>query len=447
MIVVGRRFWVPPRQWALWKLPRASQWYILSVDAIAALVTVLAIRHTLASDAGVTPSQWTAFWVLAAASILHLESARGIERRREMAANSSPHANLKGLWVFAGILLLPLSLVIPLVMLAYLYSWFRVYGPAVAHRKTFSTSTYVLASVAAEAVLRAGGLIDAPRIPAGPWSLLLVLGAAAAWWLVNYALVVGAILFATPAVTARRALGDLSNQLVVFAGLGLGVAVAALQSSHPWVVPVLAATVLAMHQALLLPQYQRAARTDVKTGLATPSYWATAVPTELARAQTLRSTVGLLMLDLDRFKYINDTYGHPAGDRALRAVGESVRAEVRQGDLIARVGGDELAVLLPGASEREVLDIAERIRAGLTTLSVTVDTGLGAGSTTITGVPASFGAAIYPDHADTMDQLVLAADNALLAAKRSGRNRIVSAGPAAAIDQPRPLDLPVVTGD
>jgi diguanylate cyclase (GGDEF)-like protein len=166
----------------------------------------------------------------------------------------------------------------------------------------------------------------------------------------------------------------------------------------------------------------------VKTGLATPSYWASAVPVELARAESLRSTVGLLMLDLDKFKEINDTYGHPAGDRALRAVGESVRAEVRQGDLVARVGGDELAVLLPGASEGEVLEVAERIRERLTTLTVSVDTATDA-TAIITGIPASFGAAVYPDVAGTMDQLVMAADNALLTAKRAGRNKIVSARP------------------
>jgi diguanylate cyclase (GGDEF)-like protein len=187
-------------------------------------------------------------------------------------------------------------------------------------------------------------------------------------------------------------------------------------------------TVLALHRDLLLPQYLRAAGTDVKTGLATPSYWASAVPAELARAETLRSTVGLLMLDLDRFKEINDTYGHPAGDQALRAVAEAVRAEVRQGDLVARVGGDELAVLLPGADEREVMEIAERIRERLTTLAVSVST-TGDSAALLTGIPASFGAAVYPEVASTMDQLVLAADNALLTAKQAGRNQIISACP------------------
>jgi len=429
MILIGRSSWVPARQWKLWSLPRTALAYVIAVDVIAVTITTLAVRATVSGpNSGVRHSEWVAFVVLAAASTLHLECARGIERRRELAANTSPHTNLKCLWIFAALLLLPLSLVIPLVVLSYVYSWFRVYGRTIAHRKVFSTATYILASAASAAVLRAGGLLEAPRVPTGFWTLLVVLAAAATWWLVNYALVVGAILLSSPEAKARDALGELSNQLVVCAGLGLGVAIAAVQTSYPWVVPVLMVTVLALHRDLLLPQYQRAAGTDSKTGLATSSYWANAVPAELARADTLRSTVGLLMLDLDKFKEINDTYGHPAGDQALRAVAEAIRAEVRHGDLVARVGGDELAVLLPGATESEVLEIAERIRERLAGLAVSVST-TAAGKAVITGVPASFGAAVYPEVATTMDQLILAADDALLTAKRAGRNQIVAARP------------------
>ncbi|MEV6283355.1 GGDEF domain-containing protein [Kribbella sp. NPDC051770] len=423
---------MPPRQWKLWSLPPSALGYVLAVDAVALAITALAVRSSVLGGP-ISTAEWTAFAVLAVASTLHLESARGIERRREMAANTSPHTNLKCLWFFASLLLLPLSLVIPLIVLSYVYSWFRVFGRTIAHRKIFSNSTCILASAAAAAVLRSGGLLTEPRVPTDFWSLLVVLAAAATWWLVNYALVVGAILISSPEATAKDALGELSHQLVICAGLGLGIAIAALQSSYPWVVPVLMVTVLALHRDLLLPQYQRAAGVDVKTGLATPSYWANAVPAELARAESLRSSVGLLMLDLDKFKEINDTYGHPAGDRALRAVGESVRAEVRQGDLVARVGGDELAVLLPGASEGEVLEVAERIRDRLSALTVSVETAANR-TAVISGVPASFGAAVYPDVAGTMDQLVLAADNALLTAKRGGRNQIVSARPGPPLD-------------
>src|SRR3954470_18777922 len=163
MILIGRSSWVPPRQWKLWSLPAAALGYVIAIDLIAVTITTLAVRATLTGPhAGVTSAEWAAFAVLAAASTLHLESARGIERRREMAANTPPHTNLKCLWVFASLLLLPLSLVVPLIVWAYLYSWFRGYGRPVPHRNISSTSPYVLAAAAAAAVLRAGGLIAEP---------------------------------------------------------------------------------------------------------------------------------------------------------------------------------------------------------------------------------------------------------------------------------------------
>lgn len=414
MILIGRSNWVPPRRWKLWSLPRPALSYVLGVDAVAVIITALAAASTLSgARTGVRPSEWAAFAVLAAASVLHLESARGIERRREMAANTSPYTNLKSLWVFAGLLLLPLILVVALIVVSYGYSWIRVYGRTIAHRKVFSASTFLLASAAAAAVLRAGGLLIEPRVPTGPWTLLVVIAAATTWWLVNFALVIGAILLSSPDATARGALGDLADQLVVVAGLGLGVAVAALQASYPWVVPILMVTVLTLHRDLLLPQFQRAAGTDVKTGLATPAYWASAVPVEIARAQTLRSTVGLLMLDLDKFKEINDTYGHRAGDEVLRRVAELLRAELRQSDLAGRMGGDEFAAFLAESDQDTGAVFLHRLRRRIGELS---DSG-----ELVLPIPIAISAGVtrYPDDGEDAETLFAIADARLYEAKRA----------------------------
>lgn len=406
-----------PRAWPLWSLPRAALLYVLAVDLSAAAVAVVALLN----EPRVEGDEWRAFAVLVVASALHLEAVRGIERRRSHIPDSAPYTDLKSLWVFAGVLVLPLVLVVALVGFAYGYAGLRVHQDAQPHRKVFSAAAYVLATAVALLVLRGTGLGAPPRIPDDGWSLLAAGAAALVWWIVNLGLVVQAIALSGN-TSYRAALGEPANQLVVAAGLGLGIAVAALQTSNPWVVPVLGLTVLALHRDLLLPQWRQQARTDAKTGLATASVWARAVPAEVARADQLRSTVGMLMLDLDYFKRINDTHGHPAGDKALRAVADTVSAEVRRGDLVARVGGDELAVLLPRTDTTELQLIAERIQARLTRLTVPVD-----GTAVITGVRASIGIAVYPDVAGTVDQLELAADNALLTAKRTGRNRIVVA--------------------
>jgi diguanylate cyclase (GGDEF)-like protein len=399
---------------SLWALPRTTLAYVCSIDLLAIAVTVVVARG---ADPIPGPA-WRTFVVLMVASALHLEAVRGIERRREQTPPSAPYTDLKSIWVFAGVLLLPLDMVIALVGFSYLYASARVQQNSQPYRKVFSAATFVLASGAAELVLTA---TDDP-VPADLWSLLVVVTAAAVWWLVNLGLVIQAIVLVRPGTTYRQAIGDPANQLVVVAGLGLGIAVAALQATRPWVVPVIGLTVLALHRGFLMPQLREAARTDPKTGLATAAVWAGAVPAALDRAGTFGDSVGMLMLDLDHFKRINDTHGHPVGDRLLRAVAACVTEEVRRGDLVARIGGDELAVLLPQVDTAELVSIAERIRTRLGQLTVPIE-----GKEVISGVPASIGLAVYPDVASTVDQLVLAADNALLTAKHSGRNKIVTA--------------------
>ncbi|WP_221760886.1 diguanylate cyclase [Kibdelosporangium aridum] len=425
MSVNPRLRWVSPRKWRLWSLPRASLAYVLVTDLVAVLVTVMASLHL-----NVSRTEWVWFGVLAGASLLHLEAARSIERRRELAVEGVPYTNLKSLWVFTGVLLLPLPLVVALVVIAYTFCWARVYGQFVWHRKIFSAATFILASACASAVLRAGGLENAPRVPVGPWSLVIVVAAATTWWLINYAMVVGAILLSSPETTARRALGELSDQLVVAAALGLGIAVGALEASNPWVVPVLMVTVLALHRDLLLPQYQRQARTDDKTGLAAPTFWSQVVDAELRRAQLVGGNVGVLMMDVDKFSEINNSYGHPAGDQALQAVVRVVRSEIRRGDLAARWGGDELAVVLPGTSSAELLSVGERIRLRLAHTPVSITHAKTGKTLVLDGIRVSMGAAVYPDSGVDVDRLVLAADAALLAAKEAGRNQICLATPS-----------------
>jgi diguanylate cyclase (GGDEF)-like protein len=403
----------------MWTLPKSATWYVLVIDVLAVILTCLCTVRTPVA----THQQWVWFAVLTTAAVLHLEAVRTIERRREKAVAGVPYTNLKSMWVCAAVLLLPLPLVVALIVASYGYSWLRVYGQAKAHRKIFSAATFVLASVASDAMLQIGGLTEAPRIPVSPWSLLVVLTAATTWWLVNYALVVGVILLSVPGSRPKKALGDLSDQLVVAAALGLGIAAAALIADHPWVLPVLAVTVLCVHRDLLLPQFQRAARTDAKTGLAAPTYWADVVKAELLRAKSAGTSVGVLMLDLDHFSEINNVYGHPAGDEALTAIARAVRTEVRRDDLVARFGGDELAIVLPNIDQVELLAVAERIRAALGRPIMLSQT-LSGTPETVTGVTATIGAAVYPQSGQTYEQLLLAADTQLYSAKNAGRNQV-----------------------
>lgn len=393
-------------RWHIWSLPRPALRLVLAVDVLAVAIAVLVTART-----AITRAELGWFGLLALAAVAHLEVARGIERRRERAVEGAPYTNLKSLWVFAGLLLVPLPLVIALTVLTYGHCWVRVYGPAIAHRKIYSAATFILASVAAEAVLRAGGLAAVPRLPDTAWSLLIIVAAATTWWLVNLALVVGVILLAAPSTTARQALGNLADQLVVAAALGLGVTVATLLAVMPWAALAPLAAVLCVHRDLLLPQYERQARTDAKTGLATSTHWAGEVTAALRRAELTGTSVAVLILDLDGFKTINDRHGHLAGDEALLAIVDAVRAEVRGEDLIARYGGDEVLIMMPGIGAADLPAAIDRLRVRIAGTPITL-TRSSQGPATIT-VTTSIGGATFPGDGATHDQLLLVADDRL----------------------------------
>jgi diguanylate cyclase (GGDEF)-like protein len=394
--------------------------YVVTVDVSATLVTLATAWRTPA-EAFVSPL----FLLLAGGAVLHLEAAQGIERIREISREGSPHAHMQSVWLFAGVLVLPMPLLVALITISYLHAWLRVYKRrAVLFRKVFSAATVVLACGAAQLVL--GLFSNRPLDVDGPLGLLALACAGLTYWVVNYALVVAAIVMTNRDQPARAALGNASDQLIVLASIGLGSVLAIMMSSRPWLTPMLLLTVLALHMGLLLPQFRVAARTDSKTGLVDATFWHDVAERELARARRLVSTVGVLILDLDHFKQINDVYGHLAGDRVLRAVADALKHSVRSYDLVGRFGGEEFAVLLPGVSTDEVRATAERIRLEIASLHIAVVDRLGQ-DRVISGLTASVGAAVFPDTATELSPLLLAADEALYQAKNNGRDRVATA--------------------
>jgi diguanylate cyclase (GGDEF)-like protein len=130
--------------------------------------------------------------------------------------------------------------------------------------------------------------------------------------------------------------------------------------------------------------------------------------------------LGLVMLDVDHFKKLNDTYGHPAGDAALRSLARLLGQHLRKGDQAARFGGEEFVVILPGSEEERSLQAAERLRTALSKHRF-VHEGARIPLT------ASFGVAVWPADGREPEALLAAADRGLYSAKQSGRNRVVAA--------------------
>jgi diguanylate cyclase (GGDEF)-like protein len=158
-----------------------------------------------------------------------------------------------------------------------------------------------------------------------------------------------------------------------------------------------------------------AATTDALTGLPNRRYFEEYVEL-LGRGRRADDAVGILMVDVDRFKLLNDRYGHATGDIVLRAVARTVGAAVRDVDLPARYGGEEFVVLLRNPTRAVALEVGERIRAAVERLDLQ--------ATGVERVTVSVGAVVGEGGADRVPELVEAADRALYRAKRFGRNRV-----------------------
>ncbi len=188
----------------------------------------------------------------------------------------------------------------------------------------------------------------------------------------------------------------------------------------------------------LAMELQRLATVDELTGLFGRRHFMHLAERELTRRHRTHGPVTAIMVDLDRFKQVNDTHGHAIGDCVLRKIGDVLRSELRALDLAGRLGGEEFAVLLPDTPEDAGQDIAERLR------EATAACGLSLPNGDTLRFTASFGVAEHSAD-ESLDSLLHRADTALYEAKRAGRNRVMTT-PASAdedpsVTEPSPPDI------
>jgi diguanylate cyclase (GGDEF)-like protein len=175
-----------------------------------------------------------------------------------------------------------------------------------------------------------------------------------------------------------------------------------------------------IYRARLFEQTERLATTDGLTGLTNHRAFQARLDAHLAEAERYGKKLSLILCDIDHFKSVNDTYGHPAGDVVLRGVARTLLKEARTTDVVARYGGEEFAVVMPETDAAGALVIAERIRERVKALAFETEQGRLA-------VTLSLGVASFPDDAARKPELVERADACLYHAKRHGRDRAVSA--------------------
>jgi diguanylate cyclase (GGDEF)-like protein/PAS domain S-box-containing protein len=175
---------------------------------------------------------------------------------------------------------------------------------------------------------------------------------------------------------------------------------------------------LAIENRQARKELERRAYSDYLTGLSNRRYFFEQAEKELERGRRYGGTLSLLMLDIDRFKQVNDTYGHKVGDIVLQKLSDVCQVTLRDMDIVGRIGGEEFAVLLPQTASDQALQAAERLRMALAAVRIPLQGGLPLHFT------ASFGVTTLADKDTNIDTLLNQADQALYQAKAAGRNRV-----------------------
>ncbi len=180
-----------------------------------------------------------------------------------------------------------------------------------------------------------------------------------------------------------------------------------------------AGAAVALQNAHLYQETQRLATTDPLTGLSNYRHFHDLLELEVQRARRMGYAVGLLMLDLDHFKEVNDRYGHPVGDVVLRRVAEVLRTSLRRTDVVGRLGGEEFGAILPGGSLAEVKVVAEKLRRAVAEAADPA----GAQAPGLAVTLSIGGTSLEPEVVDA-ERLISNADQVLYEAKNSGRNQV-----------------------
>jgi diguanylate cyclase (GGDEF)-like protein len=284
------------------------------------------------------------------------------------------------------------------------------------YRVTCSAATMVVTAHATWTVLDLLGLHDEPA------GLVAIVAGGSTFFVVNTLLVMIGFKLHDPQRPFLSFIGSRAENMLDIVTLCLGGTTALLLVAHPSLVALMLLPVVLLPRGELGRQLEMMADRDHKTGLLTIAEWRKRADAELSRTQWADAPCGILMIDIDHFKRINDTYGHLAGDVVLRVVADAVDHEVRIYDSVGRFGGEEFVVLLPGISQEHSIAVAERIREAVTKLVIVTSTN--DGEMTIKDVSVSIGVAVSPTAGIVLDQVLGAADKAVYRAKRFGRNQV-----------------------
>ena len=421
------------RDWAWWRLPWLLRCYVGAVP-----LAMLALTGYAASQTSWQAGDLVKFLVLLGCGVISV-----VATPRIAYLQSGLVRDFLTVWVLpVAILLPPVYAMVTPVPLLVVTQW-RVHR-GVVYRRVFTGAAIGLAygtgSFAFHAIPAsfAGGTIGT-GVHALTWTAS-VAACEIIGWLGHHFLLVSAVKLSDPA--ARVALLELNREALQadFAQIDLGIVITIVVAVNTVLAVFAVPTVLLARRFMMHAQLLAESRIDTKTGLLNVATWESEAEAEIARAVRTRSPLAVALIDIDHFKMVNDTYGHLAGDKALRAVTDALREQLRSYDLAGRFGGEEFAILLPQTREDHALSIADRLRTHIAGMSVPVsDDGKPENCIRLT---VSVGVAPLDDTNRELTDLLAAADSALYLAKQAGRNRTHLANTSAPLAQVVPAARP-----
>jgi diguanylate cyclase (GGDEF)-like protein len=414
--------------------------WVLLTDALA--VTVACWLSLSARN-----SRWdlACFGVLAACATAHMVATREPEERRRAAHRLGEHVDQTSIWLFSGALVLPVPLLLALVVLVRSQRYQIARKPP--HRFVFTSAAIILGGLGVHMIAVATPLQDwltgRRTDPHGPADLAIAAGAMCAalvWYFVAQALVVGMVRgLERNSWSLEAMLGDRQTNFFIATTLIIAMTTAlslAFSLALPALIVLVAVRGTRVEQQLRQlrhdsDQLRSDALHDPLTGLPNRRGFDAAAPLALLGGDAAEA--GVLLLDLDHFKRLNTVLGHFGADQVLCAVADLLRTHTRHGDVLCRLGGEELAVVLPGSDRIDTVAVAERIRLAVAAMRTTITRPAGGRPVRLgeEGYPictVSIGVALCPGHGSELAELLERADQALAAAKAAGRNRVVVAG-------------------
>lgn len=407
-----------PRNWLWWQLPLGLRLYVASPPALtlAAIAAGAVLTHWQLLDVA-------KFLLLLCCGIISVASTP-----RVMYTFPGVTRDFTTVWVLPTAILLPpvYSVIMPIPMLLVLQFWVH---PGVAHRRVFTAASTSLSYAAVSLAFHhfepafTGGTVGL-GIHALTWCAVVAACEVVAGR-VQHFFIVGAVKLTDPSVRIWKIEWNREALQGLFAEIDLGVLITLVIALSPSLVILALPTVLLVRRFMVHPHLVAQSRVDAKTGLLNVSTWEKEAGSELSRSIRMGSPMALALVDIDHFKRVNDTHGHLAGDRVLKALADALTGQLRDYDKAGRFGGEEFVLLLSQATEDDACRIAERLRAYVASMEVPVSDSPGAERLRIT---ISIGVtAMAPGRNRELSDMLAAADSAMYEAKQSGRNRVAVA--------------------